>query len=117
MKFHIHYHMKLKEKGLEYIKVVDDQLVNQFPCYYDNCDHVFVDYRGFKAHENKCHNEFIFKCRDPSCEYTGSKDNRVNHWRLQHTVDSYTCEECGKEYKWLDQFRLGFKLLTCYLIG
>jgi len=110
MKFHVYYHMKLKEKGMEYTKRIDDQLINQFPCYYDNCAQVFVDYRGFKAHENKCHNEFIFKCRDPNCEYTGAKDNRVNHWRLQHTVDSYTCEECGKEYKWLDQFRLVFKL-------
>ena len=72
MKFHVYYHLKLKEKGLEYTKMTDDQLVNQFPCYYDNCDQIFADYRGFKAHENKFHNEFIFKCRDPSCEYRSS---------------------------------------------
>ena len=76
-------------------------------CIYPNCQRSFKNQGDLKRHVAE-HYKQPHEC--PDCDYKNSDIRNLESHRLKHTdINKYTCEKCGKGFKYNTQYRRHLK--------
>ena len=76
-------------------------------CVYPNCQHSFKNQGDLKRHAAE-HYKQPHEC--PDCDYKNSDIRNLESHHLKHTdINKYTCEICGKGFKYITQYRRHLK--------
>ena len=81
--------------------------MHHITAFTKNCQHSFKNQGDLKRHAAE-HYRQPHEC--PDCNYKNSDIRNLESHRLKHTdINKYTCEKCGKDFRYNTQYRRHLK--------